>query len=330
MLATRIIGACSLRLARLALLGLAFLAPLAISAELYPNRTIRLIVPAGAGGITDILARAVAAKMTEGMAQPIVVENKPGASAIIGTEFVAKSPPNGYTLLMFFPPHPVNPSLYAKLPYDTVKDFAPITMLGSVKLSLIVNSSLPAKDLNELIRMAKDSPGKLNYGIVDKGSLGHLGAELFLSMTGTRMAQIPYKGAPQAAAAVLSGDIALFFSTPNTAVPLIKAGKIRALGVSSKMRLDILPGVPAISEVLPGYEVLGWNGIVAPAGTPSQVIDLLQSEIVKSLKLPDMVTLFDKNGVDTVGNTPQQFAAIIKADIEKWARVLKDAGIKPE
>ena len=330
MLETRYIAACSLWSARVALLGLAFMATFAMSAETYPSRTIRLVVPAGAGGITDILGRAIAAKLSESMGQPMVVENKPGASAIIGTEFVAKSPPNGYTLLMFFPPHPVNPSLYAKLPYDTVKDFAPITMLGSVKLSLIVNAAFPAKDLNELIKLAKESPGKLNYGIVDKGSLGHLGAELFLSMTGTRIAQIPYKGAPQAAAAVLSGDIALFFSTPNTAVPLIKAGKIRALGVSSRMRLDILPGVPAISEVIPGYEVLGWNGIVAPAGTPSQVIDLLHSEIVKSLKLSDMVSLFDKNGVDTVGNTPQQFAAIIKADIEKWARVLKDAGIKPE
>lgn len=297
------------------------------AADDYPNRPIRLIVPVGAGGITDILARSVATKLWEGLGQPMFVENKPGAGGIIGSDLVAKAPPNGYTLLMVFPSYPVNPSLYAKLPYDTIRDFAPIAMLGSLKLSLIVNAAFPAKNLQELISMAKDRPGHLNYGSVDVGSLGHLGAELFLSMTGVRITQIPYKSAPQAAVALMAGEISLFFSTPNTAVPQIKAGKIRALGVSSKSRLAILPDVPAIAEVVPGYEVIGWNGILAPAGTSGAVIDRLNGEIVKVLRQPEIATLFSSNGVEPIGNTPQQFGEIIRADVEKWARVIRDAGI---
>jgi len=319
------------------LLGLAFafitlaaMQQTALAGEAYPSRPVRLVVPTGAGGITDILARALAAKMSENMGQQVIVDNRTGAGGIIGTQIVANAAPDGYTLVLVFPSYPVNPSLYAKLPYDTIKDFAPISMIGGLTLSLIVSANFPGKNLADLIKMAKDNPGKLNYGSVGKGSLGHLGAELFLVTTGVRITQIPYKSAPQVATALIAGDISLFFSTPNTAVPLIKAGKIRALGVSSKNRLDILPDVPAIGEVVPGYEVLGWNGILAPAGTPAPIINRLHGEIVKALNDPPMIALFKRNGVDPIGNTPQQFAEIIRADIDKWTRVLRAAGIQPE
>ena len=305
------------------------LAP-AATADTYPTRPIRIVVPTGAGGITDILARIVAQRLGESLDQKVIVENRPGASGIVGSDLVAKSAPDGYTLLMVYPTHPVNPSLHVNLPYDTVKSFAPITMVSGVTLVLAVNASLPARDLRELIVMAKEKPGQLNYSSVGAGSLGHLGAELFRSLAGINITHVPYKGAPQAMMAVLSGEVSMFFDTPITMLPHLKAGKVRALGVSTKTRQAVFPDVPPIADVVPGYEVLGWNGILAPAGTPQAIIERLNAEIVKALRAPAVIALLATHGVDPIGNTPQQFGATIVGDLEKWATVIKEAGIKAE
>lgn len=302
----------------------------AATAENYPARPIRIVVPTGAGGITDILARIVGQRLGEGLGQPVIVDNRPGASGIVGSDIVAKSTPDGYTLLMVYPSHPVNPSLHARMPYDTVKDFAPITMASAVTLVLIVNAALPARNLQELIAMAKEQPGRLNYGSVGSGSLGHLGAELFRSLAGVNVTHVAYKSAPQVATALLSGEVAMFFDTPITVLPQARAGKVRALGVSTKTRLAVLPDVPPIADVVPGYEVLGWNGILAPAGTPPAIIERLNAETVKVLRTPAVIALLATHGVDPIGNTPQQFSAIVRADLEKWAKVIKEAGIKAD
>ncbi len=310
----------------------ALCAPIAqtAAAENYPARPIRIIVPTGAGGITDILARIVGQRLGENLSQKVIVENRPGASGIVGSDVVAKSPPDGYTLLMVYPSHPVNPSLFANMPYDTVKSFAPITMVSGVTLVLAVNAALPARNLQELIAMAKDKPGQLNFSSVGAGSLGHLGAELFRSLAGVNITHVPYKGAPQAMMAVLSGEVSMFFDTPITILPHLKAGKVRALGVSTKTRQAVFPDVPPIADVVPGYEVLGWNGILAPAGTPQEIIQRLNAEIVKVLRTPTVIAQLATNGVEPIGNTPQQFGAIVVADLEKWAKVIKDAGIKAD
>lgn len=317
-------------LAGLALCALCVPVAHAATADNYPARPIRIVVPTGAGGITDILARIVAQRLGENLSQTVIVENRPGASGIVGSDVVAKSPPDGYTLLMVYPSHPVNPSLHANMPYDTVKDFAPVTMVSGVTLVLAVNASLPARNLRELIAMAKEKPGQLNYSSVGAGSLGHLGAELFRSLAGVDITHVPYKGAPQAMMAVLSGEVSMFFDTPITILPHLKAGKVRALGVSTRTRQAVFPDVPPIADVVPGYEVLGWNGILAPAGTPQEIIQRLNAEIVKVLRTPAVIAQLATNGVDPIGNSPQQFGAIVVADLEKWAKVIKEAGIKAD
>ncbi len=300
-------------------------------AQTYPNKPIRIVVPAGAGGITDLLARIVAQKLGENLGQQVLVDNRVGASGIVGTEIVAKSAPDGYMLLMVYPSHPANPSLFAKMPYDTVNDFSPITMVSGVRLVLTVTHALPAKSVKELIALAKSQPGTLNYGSTGKGSLGHLAAELFRSMSGAQITHVPYKGAPQVITALISGEVGMFFDPPITAVPQVKAGKTRALGVSTKTRLAVLPEVPTIHEAgVPGFEVIGWNGILAPANTPRPIIDRLHAEIVKVLRTPDVVERFTQNGADIIANTPAEFAAIVKADVAKWAKVIQSAGIRPE
>jgi tripartite-type tricarboxylate transporter receptor subunit TctC len=301
------------------------------SAGAYPSKPIRIIVPAGAGGITDLLARIVGQKLAENVGQQVLIDNRVGASGIVGSEIVAKAPPDGYLLLMVFPSHPANPSLFAKMPYDTVNDFAPITMVSGVQLVLTVTQSLPAKSVKELIVLAKSNPGVLNYGTTGKGSLGHLAAELFRSMSGAQITHVPYKGAPQVITALISGEIGMFFDPPITAVPQVKAGKTRALGVSTTKRLAVLPDVPTVAEAgVPGFEVLGWNGILAPAATPKPIIDKLHAEIIKVLRSPDIVERFTQNGAQIIANTPTEFSAIVKADVAKWAKVIQSAGIRPE
>jgi tripartite-type tricarboxylate transporter receptor subunit TctC len=290
-----------------------------------------MIIPSGAGGITDILGRFLAQKLSDGVGQQVVIDNRPGASGVVGSHIVAKSAPDGYTLLMVFPSHPVNPSLFREMPYDTVKAFAPVTMVSAVSPVLIVSSQFPAKTVQELIAIAREKPGQLNHGGVGSGSMGFLGAELFRSMAGIRIQQIIYKGAPQILTALISGEIHFYLiGSAGTVVPHAKSGRVRALGVGAKQRIAVLPDVPPIADTLPGYEARGWNGVLAPAGTPKPVIDRLHAEIVKVVRSPEFNQLMTGEGATPIGNTPAEFDAIIRADIKKWAVIVKEAGIKGE
>ncbi len=311
--------------------ALAIFAVPAMAADDFPSRPVRMIIPSGAGGVTDILGRVLAPRLTQGLGQQVVVDNRPGASGIVGSQIVAKSAPDGYTLLMVFPSHPVNATLYPDIPYDTVKAFAPITMVSEVAPVMIVQTQFPAKSIKELIAIAREKPGQLNHGSVGNSSMGHLGAELFRSMTGIKVALVTYKGAPQVTTALLSGEIQFYLmGSAGTAANLVKAGRVRAIGVGAKKRIAALPDVPSISETLPGYEARGWNGILAPAATPRPVIDRLHREIVAVVRSPEFAQVMTSEGATAVGNTPAEFDAIIRADLKKWATIIRESGIKPE
>jgi len=301
----------------------------AYAAESYPSRPIRMIIPSGAGGITDILGRALADKLSASLGQQVIVDNRPGASGIVGSNIVAKATPDGYTLLMAFPSHPVNPSLYPDIPFDTAKAFAPITMVSAVAPVLIVASQFPARSMKELIAIAKAKPGQLNHGSVGKGSMGSLAAELLRSTAGIQFTQVAYKGAPQALTALMSGEIEFYLiGSAGTVVPHVKADRVRALGVGARERLAVLPDVPPIAETVPGYEARGWNGILAPAGTPKAVIERLNREIVKVVHSPEFGRMLTGEGATAVGNTPAEFDAAIRADLAKWAKIITENGIR--
>jgi tripartite-type tricarboxylate transporter receptor subunit TctC len=301
------------------------------AAEVYPARPVRMIVPTGAGGITDILGRVIAARLSESLGQQVVIDNRPGASGVVGSEIVAKAAPDGHTLLMAFPSHPVNPSLIAKMPFDTVSDFAPVTLVSQVSPALIVQNSFPARSVAELIALAKAKPGQLNHASVGSGSMGNLGALLLRSMAKLDFVLISYKGSPQALSALLSGEIQFYLiGSVGTAVTHVKSGRVRALGVGAAKRVAVLPDVPAIAETLPGYEARGWNGILAPARTPKAVIERLHREIVRIVQSPEFSEVLQAEGATAVGNTPAEFDAIIRADVKKWAAVIREAGVKPE
>ena len=288
-----------------------------------------MIVPTGAGGVTDILARMIGKSITDQLGQPVIIENRTGAGGTIGTRAVAQAEPDGYTLLMVFPSHAANPALYATLPYDSEKDFAPVSMVTRVSEIMLVPNSFPAKSLKEFIELARK--GQLNYASVGVGSLAHLATELFLSMAGVKMTHIPYRGVPQAQQAVITGEVATFFDTPITALPQVRAGTVRALGISTGKRLAVAPEIPTIAESgVPGYEVVGWNGVLAPANTPRPIIDKLNKTIVEALKTPEMQKLLMEQGLEPAGNSPEEFARIMHADIEKWIRVTRAAGIQPQ
>ncbi len=298
-------------------------------AQDYPTHTIKIIVPTGVGGITDLLARMIGNSISEQLGQPVIIDNRPGAGGTIGTRLVAQSPPDGYTLLMAFPSHAANPALYLHLPYDSEKDFAPISMVTKVSEILLVPNSSPAKSIPEFIELARKQP--LNYASVGVGSLAHLATELFLATAGVKMTHIPYRSVPEAQQAVMSGAVAAFFDTPITALPQVKAGTVRALGISTSKRLAIAPELPTIAEAgLPGYEVTGWNGLLAPANTPRPIVDKLNKAVVTALQSPEVQKLLAEQGLEPAGNSPEQFAALMHADIEKWIRVTRAAGIQPQ
>ena len=314
---------------RLILLLAALCAPLALAADAYPNRPIRMVVPTGAGGVTDILARILAERMREGLRQQVVIDNRPGAGGIIGSDIVAKAQPDGYTLLMAFPSHPVNPSLNAKMPYDTVYDFAPITMVSRVSQVLLVHPSLPVTSVKELIAYARARPKQLNFGTVGRGSFGHVSTELFAMQAGIELVHVTYKGVPQIIGALLSGEIQVYFNVPISSIGQIRAGKMRALGVTRSERLPMLPEVPTIAEAaLPGFEAIGWNGILAPAATPRVIVDRLNREVVSTLRHPEVLAQLTAQGIEAVGNTPEEFGKIIRADVAKWSQVLRRAGVQ--
>jgi tripartite-type tricarboxylate transporter receptor subunit TctC len=311
------------------LLALCAAAALPALAQGYPQKPIRIIVPFPAGGTTDILARAIGQKLTEQWKQQVIVDNRPGAGANIGAEAAAKAAPDGYTIFGISTAHTINPSLYNKLAYDPVKDFAPITNVAVVSQILSVHPSLPVKSVKAFIAYARAKPGELNYSSAGNGSQPHLTAELFKSMTGVSMVHVPYKGAPPAMVDLLAGQVVLTFATAPSAVPHIRSAKLRALGVSTAKRINALPDVPTIAEAgVAGFEAVGWNGLVAPAHTPAAIIDRLHGAIVKIIEEPAMTRYLADQGADPWTMTPAQYADYIKAEVGKWAKVVKASGAK--
>jgi tripartite-type tricarboxylate transporter receptor subunit TctC len=298
----------------------------------YPTKPIKIVVPYAPGGGADSVARIVAKKVSETVGQAIVIENKGGAGAILGTDQVAKAEPDGYTLLLGQSgPISINPAVYKNLPYDPVKDFAPITMTTAYPYILVVNSELPARTLQELVALARSKPDSMNYGSTGVGAANHLVAELFSSKTGVKMTHVPYRGTALAVGDLLAGQLTMVFADPISALPHIKSGKLRALAVTSLERSPVAPEVPTVVESgYPGFEALAWHGILAPAKTPPAVIKRLNEEIVKALKDPATRELLVNQAMQTVGSTPEEFAAFIQKDIAIWKGVAATAKVTVE
>jgi tripartite-type tricarboxylate transporter receptor subunit TctC len=314
-----------------AVLGVAGPAGAAAPAASYPTKAIRLIVPFAPGGSNDIMARIVGQNFTESMGQQVVVDNRAGASGIIGTDVAAKAPADGYTILMMSLTFAVNPSLVKKLPYDTEKDLAPVTLVASAPLLLVVNPAVPAKSLKEFIAYAKANPGKLNFGSGGPGTTPHLAGEMLKTMAGLQMTHIPYKGGGPALADLVGGQIQLMLENIPSTLPFVKSGRLRALAVSGLARSPLVADLPTLDEAgLKGYEIVGWNGLFVPSGTPQAIIAKLHAETVKALSHPQVKDRLATLGAEGVGSTPKQFAAFVKAEIGKWAKVVKDAGLRQE
>jgi len=301
------------------------------SAADYPTRSIRYIVPQGAGGSSDTLARLVTQKLSESLGQQVITDNRPGATGIIGTEIVARAAPDGYTLLQVATSHATNPALSTKMPFDPIRDFTPVTLLSQAPNLWIVHPSLPVKNMRELIALAKTRPGEINYSSSGTGSSQHLAGELLKSMAHIDIVHIPYKGSPPALIDLLGGRVVLMCSTIAPAMPLAKSGKLRALAVTSLKRSAAVPEIPTVAESgLPGYEATAWQGVLAPAGTPRDVIVKLNTEMVRIINQPDVRKHLGDQGYEPAGNSPEQFAEYIKSEIAKWTRVIKAAGLKAE
>ena len=300
-------------------------------AQSYPTRAIKLVVPSSPGGGTDIVARILGQKLSEQLGQQFVVENRAGAGTVIGNDAVAKSAPDGYTLLMGLSTLAINPSMYARLPYDALRDFAPISQSVSACNILILHPSVPAKTVRELIALARAKPGSLTFGSAGMGTNPHLSGELFKSLARIDMVHVPFKGSGQSIISQLAGEIAANFPSLPTAMPYIKAGRLRGLGVTTLKRAEVLPDVPSIAEAgLPGYEATQWFGLLAPAGTPRTIIDRLYQESSRAVRSADMKERMTAEGLEVVGSTPEEFASYIRSETDKWTQVIKAAGIKPQ
>ena len=297
----------------------------------YPVKPVRLVVPIAAGGSTDIVARALARQLSDVWKQSVVVDNRPGATTIIGTELVARSPADGYTLLVTLAPFTVNPALHAKLPYDTIADFAPVTLLNTTPLAVVVNPSVPARNVRELIALARSRPGKLNFGSAGTGGSNHLAGELFNTMAGVKMIHIPYKGNAPALTDLVGGHLDLIFNGVLSALPLIKGGKLRALAITSRERSPALPDLPTVAEAgLEGFEAVAWVGLAAPARTPQAVLARINADAVRIVRSSEFAERLTQDGSNPVGNTPEQYAAFIQDEIMKWAKVIRYAGVKAD
>jgi tripartite-type tricarboxylate transporter receptor subunit TctC len=303
--------------------------PLALGQAAYPTKPVRLVVPFPAGGTTDLLARAAAQKLSEAWGQQVIVDNRPGAAGNIGAELVAKSAPDGYTLLMgTVGTHAINTSLYAKMPYDHVKDFAPVILVAGVPNVLVVNPQLPVNSVPELIAYAKANPGKLNFASSGSGTSIHLSGELFKTMTGVQMTHVPYKGSAPALTDLMGGQVQLMFDNLPSSLAFIKAGKLRALAVTSTTRAAALPDVPTIADTVPGFEASSWFGVLAPAGAPREIVMKINGEISKWLASPDAKEKLAAQGANVAGGAPEDFAKHIQTETAKWAKVVKESGAK--
>lgn len=299
-------------------------------AQAFPTRPIKIVVPFPAGGTTDIIAREVAAHLTKAFGQSVFVENRPGAGGNVGADAVAKSAPDGYTLLMgTVGTHGINVSLYSKMPYDAVKDFAPISLCAAVPNVMVVHPSVPANTVAEFIAYAKKEGSKVAMASSGNGTSIHLAGELFKSMTGTTMTHVPYKGSAPALVDLVAGQTQVMFDNAPSAMPHIRAGKLRALAVTSSKRSEALPNVPTLEEAgLKGYEASSWFGLFAPAGTPREIVQKISAEVQKGIATPEMQEKFKSQGAIPVGSTPEAFAAHVEAEIKKWAQVVKASGAK--
>ena len=300
------------------------------SAQPYPAKPVRVIVGSAAGGGGDTVARTLSQPLAEALGQPVVVENRPGAGGNIGADVVAKAPPDGYTLLLGYTGHVINPGLYPKLPFDTVRDFSPVTMLATNQTVLVVHPSVPAKSVKELIALAKANPGKFTVGSLP-GSSQHLAGELFKSMAKLNLLFIPYKGNAQALTGLMSGEVDVMFNTMTIVQPHVRSGKMRALAVTGKTRSQLMPEVPTVSEAaLPGFSSVGWYGILAPAKTPDAVVDKLHQALRTILNSAQVKQRLVGMGNEPVGTGPKEFDAFIREEIPRWSKVIKDARIKLE
>ena len=300
-------------------------------AQAYPAKTIRLVVPFPPGGPTDVLARIVAAKLPDTIGQQVVLDNKPGASGLIGADIVAKAAPDGYTLLSNASIHVINPSLYPKSPFDAIADFVPVTQLATVPLILVVNNELPVRSVKELIAYAKANPGKLNFGSSGNAAAPHLAGESFKIMTGAAMQHVPYKGSAPALTDLIGGQVQLMFDSMPSAMPHVKAGKVRPIAVTTAKRVAAVPDLPTIAEAgVPGYDISTWYGVWAPKGTPRDIVIKMQQDIAKVLQQADTRERYAGLGAEPVGNTPDEFAAYCKSELAKWARVVKESGAKAD
>lgn len=296
----------------------------------YPKRPLRMVVPFPPGGATDILARVVGKRLAEVWSQNVIIDNRPGAGGTLGANLVAKANADGYTLLMGTnASHAIAPSLYANLAYDALKDFAPITLVAIVPQVVVVHPALPVKNIRELIALAKQKPGTLNFSSAGQGTPGHLGMELFKMMTGTSMIHVPYQGGAPGLAAVAGGQVQFMADNMNSALPFIQAGRVRAIGVTSAKRSGALPEMPTIAEQgVTGFDSGSWFGMFAPAGTPAAIVAKLHAETVKTLQLPDVKQTLAQQGAEVGANTPAQFTELIRSDIARWAKVIQAAGVK--
>ncbi len=317
-------------IARIALSGL-LISGAAAHAQTYPAKPIRMVVASAAGGILDTVGRTIAAKLSESLGQQVVIDNRPGAGGIIGTEIVAKAAPDGYTIGKVATSHAINPGVYSKMPYDTLKDFAPVSHTVNLTNMLVVPASFPANNVRELIALAKAQPKKITFGSAGNGQSNHLSGELLKSMAGIDIVHVPYKGSAPALTDVLAGNISMMFVDILSALPHVKAGKLKVLAVTGLKRSAAVPEYPTVHESgVPGFNGNSWLGLVAPAGTPREIVARLSAEVAKALNSPDVRERFLAQGVEPVGSTPEQFAAFIESEIPRWGSAAKAAGARNE
>jgi tripartite-type tricarboxylate transporter receptor subunit TctC len=297
----------------------------------YPDKSIRMIVPVTAGGSTDIVARITTARMSELLGQPFVIDNRAGAGSMIGSDIVAKSAPDGYTLLMAYAPHITTPFLHKNVPYDTLRDFTPVTLVATQPLMIVVNAAVPVRSIKELVALAKAKPGQLNYGLSPAGSAGHVAGEMFKLMTGTNIVPIPYKGGAPSQAALASNEVQLIFANTLTGMAMVKAGKAVVIGVATEQRLPMFPDVPTFTEQgFPKFEVEPWQGILGPRGLPRPIVDRIHKATVEALRDPGVREKLAATGSTIVGSTPEEFDARIRAQLKSWGEVIRKSGMRGE